>query len=123
MQPYSHLFIGSLLALIAYSLYNILLILRRLNFSLISSSFYLWTHHLFSHYLLVLDKNVDIFLFPVECAANDFTCDNGFCIPASKLCDRTNDCQDASDERQCSYGLAYFHKALHTLNKIIRSAN
>lgn len=75
-----------------------------------------WTHNVFQqlqflsiYYLSVLDKNVDFFLFPVECGANDFSCDNGFCIPASKRCDRRNDCQDASDERDCSYGLAYFH--------------
>lgn len=51
--------------------------------------------------------NAPYFFYRLACGANDFKCGNGYCIPASKHCDRTNDCQDGSDERHCSYGLNF----------------
>ncbi|XP_037379377.1 low-density lipoprotein receptor-related protein 2 [Talpa occidentalis] len=38
-----------------------------------------------------------------SCSENEFTCNNGLCIPSVFRCDRRNDCGDSSDERGCSY--------------------
>ncbi|KAI5929752.1 Low-density lipoprotein receptor-related protein 2 [Manis javanica] len=38
-----------------------------------------------------------------SCSENDFTCNNGLCVPRWYRCDRYNDCGDYSDERNCSY--------------------
>uniref|UniRef100_A0A673BR27 EGF-like domain-containing protein n=1 Tax=Sphaeramia orbicularis TaxID=375764 RepID=A0A673BR27_9TELE len=37
------------------------------------------------------------------CAAIDFTCDNGRCVPLGYTCDYTDDCGDNSDERGCPF--------------------
>lgn len=34
----------------------------------------------------------------IGCSLSEFACSNGKCIPASKFCDRVNDCDDSSDE-------------------------
>ncbi|XP_074000092.1 putative vitellogenin receptor yl isoform X1 [Rhodnius prolixus] len=36
------------------------------------------------------------------CLPNDFKCESGMCIPAEYKCDSKPDCDDASDEKQCS---------------------
>lgn len=36
------------------------------------------------------------------CPPNRFQCDNGLCVSLSFVCDGDNDCQDMSDERNCS---------------------
>ena len=36
------------------------------------------------------------------CASNQFQCGDGSCIPMSHLCDRDSDCDDGSDENNCS---------------------
>lgn len=36
------------------------------------------------------------------CAANQFTCDSGHCIEINKRCDMQADCEDKSDESECS---------------------
>ena len=38
---------------------------------------------------------------PTGCADHEFQCDNGQCIDAKRTCDRVNDCDDASDEKDC----------------------
>uniref|UniRef100_K1Q6C7 MAM and LDL-receptor class A domain-containing protein 2 n=1 Tax=Magallana gigas TaxID=29159 RepID=K1Q6C7_MAGGI len=39
---------------------------------------------------------------PIECDADEFLCGNGVvCYPASKKCDGSLDCEDASDEIEC----------------------
>lgn len=58
-----------------------------------------------SCYIYVIE--IVYFFYRIACGANDFKCNNGHCIPASKRCDRTHDCQDGSDERDCTYGLNF----------------
>ena len=36
------------------------------------------------------------------CGSQEFTCDNGRCIPLKKLCDETDQCGDFSDEASCN---------------------
>ena len=38
---------------------------------------------------------------PVGCSFDQFTCDNGDCIPAFYECDAFDDCGDNSDEDHC----------------------
>lgn len=40
-------------------------------------------------------------LFVGRCFPNEFTCENGECVPAGSRCDRRPDCRDRSDERDC----------------------
>lgn len=37
-----------------------------------------------------------------ECSDNEFRCQDGLCIPNNRRCDRRRDCQDGSDEIDCS---------------------
>lgn len=37
----------------------------------------------------------------LACRDDQFTCQNGQCIPLIRKCDRRNDCADASDEEGC----------------------
>ena len=37
----------------------------------------------------------------VKCDYDEFTCNNGNCVPKSYMCDGDNDCGDRSDERGC----------------------
>ena len=37
-----------------------------------------------------------------ECKENEFQCDNGRCISTNWRCDREDDCNDNSDEVDCS---------------------
>jgi len=37
----------------------------------------------------------------VRCEKDEFSCDNGFCIPKSSVCNKLNDCRDNSDEYNC----------------------
>lgn len=42
-------------------------------------------------------------VFPVStCAAVEFRCADGTCIPRSARCNQNIDCADASDEKSCS---------------------
>ena len=38
---------------------------------------------------------------PAVCYSDEFTCDNGRCVPDSYRCDDDNDCFDYSDEDRC----------------------
>ena len=35
------------------------------------------------------------------CDSDEFTCDNGQCVPSDYQCDADNDCADYSDEQGC----------------------
>uniref|UniRef100_A0A7E4VYL2 Basement membrane-specific heparan sulfate proteoglycan core protein n=1 Tax=Panagrellus redivivus TaxID=6233 RepID=A0A7E4VYL2_PANRE len=37
------------------------------------------------------------------CAAGEFECENGQCIPGALKCDRAYDCEDGTDETTCDY--------------------
>lgn len=52
---------------------------------------------LFCHYTL----SSDLLLFSATCSPDQFTCANGQCISSAQRCDRRNDCNDGSDERNC----------------------
>lgn len=43
---------------------------------------------------------------PNPCVAGQFTCDNNYCLPMSKVCDFVNQCMDTTDEAQC--GTCFF---------------
>lgn len=36
-----------------------------------------------------------------NCTSDQFSCHGGGCIPSSKKCDGTSDCEDGSDESAC----------------------
>lgn len=36
-----------------------------------------------------------------NCAAHQFACKNGNCVPTSSRCNENNDCGDGSDEESC----------------------
>jgi hypothetical protein len=52
--------------------------------------------------LQLLDVNVSA---PKTCAAYEFTCRDGSCIDARRVCDRRTDCRDGSDEDNCGKSL------------------
>ncbi|XP_068246271.1 uncharacterized protein [Palaemon carinicauda] len=61
---------------------------------------HLWT---FSHGFCEKEKGAPLSLTFTQCAKNDeFTCDDGTCIPIREVCDRRVQCQDLSDETDCS---------------------
>ncbi|XP_068246671.1 uncharacterized protein [Palaemon carinicauda] len=61
---------------------------------------HLWT---FSHGFCEKEKGAPQSLTFTQCAKNDeFTCDDGTCIPIREVCDRRVQCQDLSDETDCS---------------------
>ncbi|XP_025082607.1 basement membrane-specific heparan sulfate proteoglycan core protein-like isoform X8 [Pomacea canaliculata] len=50
----------------------------------------------------VLDYASPLAVIPVyTCASNEFTCNDGYCIQKSYVCDRQPDCNDGSDELNC----------------------
>lgn len=50
------------------------------------------------------------------CQADQFSCQNGRCIPRAWSCDREDDCGDMSDEMSCSEShMAIYHIFIHLL--------
>ena len=47
------------------------------------------------------NPNSNTLLSMVFCNMNEFSCDNGTCIPISKRCNEISDCEDKSDEALC----------------------
>ncbi|KAM4543911.1 MAM and LDL-receptor class A domain-containing protein 1 [Fundulus diaphanus] len=41
-------------------------------------------------------------VFVTACSHQEFTCNEGFCVPLDSVCDFTDDCGDGSDEENCS---------------------
>ena len=37
-----------------------------------------------------------------DCSSDQFTCGNGDCVSTSHVCDAVNDCEDSSDENNCT---------------------
>ena len=57
----------------------------------------------FSQQLLYdIGKDRQAFLSFSDCSHEEYTCDDGSCIPMVKICDQRLDCPDNSDEYQCS---------------------
>ncbi len=49
------------------------------------------------------------------CQADQFSCQNGRCIPRAWSCDREDDCGDMSDEKSCSEShMAIYHMLIHS---------
>ena len=44
---------------------------------------------------------IRIILFIEGCSANQFTCNNGHCVPSTARCNGNNECKDGSDESNC----------------------
>lgn len=40
----------------------------------------------------------------IECSSSEFRCGDGTCIPRYWICDAQDDCQDCSDEKNCTKG-------------------
>ncbi|XP_072338994.1 low-density lipoprotein receptor-related protein 8-like isoform X4 [Scyliorhinus torazame] len=45
-----------------------------------------------------------------ECSENEFLCRNGHCVSAAMLCNGIDDCNDQSDERNCSVAACGLHE-------------
>jgi len=52
---------------------------------------------------LMLSVNGHTCSLPPTCGPDKFACNNGYCIPASWRCDSYTDCEDESDEKNCTY--------------------
>lgn len=46
---------------------------------------------------------------PKICGSNEFTCNNGDCVPSKARCNGIYDCVDESDELSCPTGMFYFN--------------
>lgn len=46
--------------------------------------------------------NINLIFLNLGCGQDEFQCGNGACIPNYLHCDRRRDCQDGSDENNCS---------------------
>ena len=50
------------------------------------------------HFFFCIFDNTDV----TTCLAGQFRCDSGHCIDPEFVCDGDRDCQDTSDERNCT---------------------
>lgn len=53
-------------------------------------------------YPISLTKHLSYLKQKLQCNNNEFTCDNGDCIPIVNRCDIIKDCLDKSDEINCT---------------------
>ena len=59
------------------------------------------------HLWLVTDPSCDLFVPTLlnltlsTCSEDEFTCDDGICIPSWQRCDLVQNCEDLSDELEC----------------------
>lgn len=52
-----------------------------------------------------------------QCRHDEFTCQDGACIPHGRRCDRRRDCHDGSDEIDCRKYLIMFTLPISFINK------
>jgi len=61
----------------------------------------------------------------VACTAQEFSCDSGICITSSWVCDSEPDCEDGTDEQNCSQSLiiiqrsSFYNRLLFTLKTFL----
>ena len=48
-----------------------------------------------------IDIQIRLILFIKGCLANEFTCNNGQCVPSTARCNGRYECTDGSDESNC----------------------
>ncbi|CAG12634.1 unnamed protein product [Tetraodon nigroviridis] len=53
--------------------------------------------------LLLLSEGIHLVKGERTCGSDQFTCQEGQCVPASYRCDHVKDCLDNSDENNCNY--------------------
>ena len=51
-----------------------------------------------------------IYIVNITCYSDEFTCDNGECVPESWICDYYNDCGDHSDEEDCGIIICMYQR-------------
>lgn len=60
---------------------------------------FLWCLYYGHNGWMIVEKEYHFcFCFLSACAVNEFSCQNGRCIPQTSACDKTVDCLDKSDE-------------------------
>lgn len=55
-----------------------------------------------SYRIFLRSVNKQYFHFSTECAQDEFICDNDKCVSTAKKCDRVRDCEDGTDEINCT---------------------
>ena len=79
-----------------------------LESNIIRTTWVLSSHSLpFGRHYWISSKNENKTLALSHCQNNSMYCSDGYCIPESKRCDGTTDCNDFSDEKECEFIVKY----------------